>query len=141
MLWVGIGCQRGVKRDEIGLAIEWVFHKYDLDLATIAGLATLDRKADEVGLVDYCREFGWFLKIYSLERLNSVPVTQPSAVVANFVGSASIAEAAAMCAAGSPVLLVPKQKFRLTPQSGYVTISIAVNSDGDHENSKNITKC
>jgi cobalt-precorrin 5A hydrolase len=57
-LWVGIGCQRGISKFAIRQAIESVFTEYDLDLATIAGLATLDRKANEVGLVEYCRESG-----------------------------------------------------------------------------------
>jgi cobalamin biosynthesis protein CbiG len=125
ILWVGIGCQRGVSKLAIERAIESVFTEYNLDLATIAGLATLDRKANELGLVDYCRESGWFLKIYSPERLNSVAVTHPSQSVLALVGTASVAEAAALCAAQTNKILVPKQKFRLDSRSGSVTIAIA----------------
>jgi cobalamin biosynthesis protein CbiG len=132
-LWVGIGCQRGVSKLVIRQAIESVFAAYDLDLATIAGLATLDRKANEIGLVEYCQESGWFLKIYSPERLNSVTVTrwrslcerESSQLVSELVGTASVAEAAALCAAQTKILLVPKQKFRLDPESGSVTVAIA----------------
>jgi cobalt-precorrin 5A hydrolase/precorrin-3B C17-methyltransferase len=125
VIWVGLGCQRGVSKNEIGQAIEWVFTNYNLDLATIAGIATLDRKIDEVGLIDYCHESGWFLKIYPPERLNSVIVPQPSTLVTKLVGTASVAEAAALCAAQTDVLLVPKQKFRLNSESRSVTIAIA----------------
>jgi cobalt-precorrin 5A hydrolase len=124
-LWVGIGCQRGVSKLAIQRAIESVFTKYNLDLATIAGLATIDRKANELGLLEYCRESGRFLKIYSPERLNSVAVTDPSRLVLALIGTASVAEAAALCAAQTDILLVPKQKFRLDPESGCVTIAIA----------------
>jgi cobalamin biosynthesis protein CbiG len=132
-LWVGIGCQRGVSKLVIRQAIESIFAAYDLDLATIAGLATLDRKANESGLVEYCQESGWFLKIYSPERLNSVTVTrwrslcerESSQLVSALVGTASVAEAAALCAAQTNILLVPKQKFRLDPKSGSVTVAIA----------------
>lgn len=124
-LWVGIGCQRGVSKLAIRQAIESVFTQYDLDLATIAGIATLDRKANELGLVDYCRESGWFLKIYSPERLNSVRVERSSQLVSALVGTTSVAEAAALCAAQTDILLVPKQKFRLGARSGSVTIAIA----------------
>ena len=124
-LWVGIGCQRGVSKLVIQRAIESVFSEYDLDLATIAGIATLDRKANELGLVEYCRESGWFLKIYSPERLNSVKVGRSSQLVSALVGTASVAEAAALCAAQTDILLVPKQKFRLDPESGWVTIALA----------------
>ena len=124
-LWVGIGCQRGVSKLIIQQAIESVFTEYDLDLATIAGIATLDRKANELGLIDYCRESGWFLKIYSPERLNSVAVSHRSQLVSELVGTASVAEAAALCAAQTDILLVSKQKFRLDSESGSVTLAIA----------------
>jgi cobalamin biosynthesis protein CbiG len=124
-LWVGIGCQRGVSKLIIQQAIESIFTEYDLDLATIVGLATLDRKANELGLIDYCRESGLFLKTYAPERLNSVTVTYPSQLVSALVGTASVAEAAALCAAQTDILLVSKQKFRLDAESGSVTLAIA----------------
>jgi cobalt-precorrin 5A hydrolase/precorrin-3B C17-methyltransferase len=89
------------------------------------GIATLDRKADEIGLVDYCHESGWFLKIYRPERLNSVTVDRSATVVSSLVGTTSVAEAAALCAAQTDILLVPKQKFRLDRESGWITIAIA----------------
>jgi cobalt-precorrin 5A hydrolase len=127
-LWVGIGCQRGVSKLAIGRAIESVFTEYNLDLATVAGLATLDRKANEPGLIEYCRESGWFLKIYSPERLNSVAATNPSQRVSSLVGTVSVAEAAALCAAQTNILLVPKQIFRLVSEERFVTLAIAQTS-------------
>ncbi|MCY7367057.1 MAG: cobalamin biosynthesis protein [Chamaesiphon sp.] len=126
-LWIGIGCQRGVSKLTIQRAIESVFTEYNLDLATVAGLATLDRKVNEPGLIEYCRESGWFLKIYSPERLNFVTVTNPSQRVSSLVGTVSVAEAAALCAAQTNILLVPKQKFRLDVEDGFVTVAIAAN--------------
>jgi cobalt-precorrin 5A hydrolase/precorrin-3B C17-methyltransferase len=124
LLWVGIGCQQGVSLLEIDSAIEWVFTEHNLDRAKIAGIATLDRRAAALELVDYCRVQGWFLKIYRPEWLNSVNVPRSSAVVAAIIGSGSVAEAAAICAAQTEMLLVPKQKFRLDPESGWVTIAV-----------------
>jgi cobalamin biosynthesis protein CbiG len=130
ILWVGVGCQRGVSKMAIGTAIESIFTQSNLDLATIAGLATIDLKADEVGLIDYCHEMGWFLKIHSPERLNLVSVNSSLSTLnaqrSMLLGTASVAEAAALCAAGSDLLLVPKQKFRLDDESGWVTIAVAV---------------
>jgi cobalamin biosynthesis protein CbiG len=124
-LWVGIGCQRGVSKLAIRQAIESVFTQYDLDLATIAGIATLDRKANETGLVDYCRESGLFLKTYPPERLNSIKVARSSQLVLALVGTASVAEAAALSAAQTDILFVPKQKFRLNAESGWLALAIA----------------
>jgi cobalamin biosynthesis protein CbiG len=144
VLWVGIGCQRGVSKLAIGRAIEWVFTRSNLDLATIAGLATIDRKADEPGLLDYCRESGWFLKIYTPEQLNLVVIDRLKIATLSTLNSplgaltwsgnptgahpqlsTPVAEAAALCAAGSDILLIPKQKFRLDSESGWVTIAVA----------------
>jgi hypothetical protein len=127
-LWIGVGCQRGVSKLAIECAIEWTFTSYDLDLATIAGLATIDIKADELGLTEYCWEKGWFLKTYRPGWLNSVTVSHPSTFVAAAVGSKSVAEAAALCAAQTDILLVPKQKFRLDADSGWVTIAVTHSS-------------
>ncbi len=127
-LWIGIGCQRGVSKLTIQRAIESVFTEYNLDLATVAGLATLDRKANEPGLMEYCRESGWFLKIYSPERLNSVAVTNPSQRVSSLFGTVSVAEAAALSAAQTNILLVSKQIFRLVTEDGFVTVAIAQSS-------------
>jgi cobalt-precorrin 5A hydrolase len=127
-LWIGIGCQRGVSTLAIQRAIESVFTEYNLDLATVTGLATLDRKANEPGLIEYCRESGWFLKIYSPERLNSVAVSDPSQLVSTLVGTTSVAEAAALCAAQTNILLVSKQKFRLGTGTEFVTVAIAQSS-------------
>ncbi len=132
-LWVGIGCQRGVSKLAIEKAIESIFTEYDLDLATIVGIATIDLKADEVGLVDYCRESGLFLKTYSAERLNSVSVDREDCVardraallVSALVGTPSVAEAAALAAAQTDILLVSKQKFQLDNASKLVTLAVA----------------
>jgi cobalamin biosynthesis protein CbiG len=124
-LWIGIGCQRGVSKLAIQQAIESVFTKYNLDLATVVGLATVDRKANEPGLIEYWHESGWLLKIYTPDQLNSVAVNNPSPLISSLVGTVSVAEAAALCAARTDILLVPKQIFRLDREDGFVTVAIA----------------
>ena len=79
-------------------------------------------------MIEYWRESGWFLKIYSLERLNSVAVKTPSQRVSVLVGTTSVAEAAALCAAQTNILLVPKQIFRLVSEDQFVTLAIAQSS-------------
>jgi cobalt-precorrin 5A hydrolase len=76
-----------------------------------------------IGLVEYCQESGWFLKIHPPERLNSVTVAG-SQLVSTLLGTASVA-AAALCAVQTDILLVLKQKFRLSSASARVTVAIA----------------
>lgn len=130
VLWVGIGCERGTSRQLIETAIERVCQYHQLAEGAIAGIATIDLKADEVGLVELCRNRNWPLRTFSSNVLRSICVPNPSVVVDAEVGTPSVAEAAAIRASGvgktdeSP-LRVTKQIFRLEGQLGAVTVAIA----------------
>ncbi|RUR86850.1 precorrin-3B C(17)-methyltransferase [Chlorogloeopsis fritschii PCC 6912] len=125
VLWVGIGCERGSSRHLIETAIGQVFREHQLAEDAIAGIATIDIKADEVGLVELCQERHWPLKTFAADVLRTVSVPNPSQVVEKEVGTPSVAEAAALCAADEVRLFVPKQIFRLQRELGAVTIAVA----------------
>ena len=96
VLWVGIGCERGTSRKLIEDAIAQVCQRYHLAIEAIAGIATIDIKADEVGLLEYCRDRNYPLKTFDAETLRQVNVPNPSSIVAQEVGTPSVAEAAAI---------------------------------------------
>lgn len=98
VLWVGIGCERGTPKTVIEQAIQQVFQAHHLAEAAIAGIATIDLKADEVGLVEFCRDRQLPLCCFAADILATVPVPHPSAVVEAEVGTPSVAEAAAIVA-------------------------------------------
>ena len=124
VLWVGVGCERGTSRQLIEMAIQQACQSNDLAANAIAGITTIDIKADEVGLVELCRDRNWPLRTFPAEILRVVTVPNPSTVVAAEVGTPSVAEAAALCAANCQTLLVAKQIFHSETQ-GAVTIAIA----------------
>lgn len=127
VLWVGVGCGRLTPRSLIETAIQQVLQQYNLEENAIAGIATLDLKADEPGLVELCQVKNWPLRTFSSELLRAVQVPNPSAGVATAVGTSSVAEAAALQAAGVKALLVSKQIYRVStaPISRAVTVAIA----------------
>jgi len=130
VLWVGIGCERGTSRQLIETAMQQVCREHQLAEGAIAGIATIDLKADEVGLVELCRDRNLPLRTFPADLLRSIVVPNPSAVVEAEVGTPSVAEAAALCASSKESkiqnpLLVPKQIFRSQGQPGAVTIAIA----------------
>ncbi|MBE9096016.1 cobalamin biosynthesis protein [Tychonema sp. LEGE 07203] len=98
VLWVGIGCKAGTARELIETAIQNVCRGYHLAEGAIAGIATIDAKAGEVGLRELCAARNWPLKTFAADILNSVEVPNPSNSVAAKVGTKSVAEAAALCA-------------------------------------------
>lgn len=98
--------------------------------AAIAGVATLDLKADEVGLVELCRDRHWPLRCFTAAELRTVAVPTPSERVAAEVGTPSVAEAAAILASttrgGEPApLRVTKHIGRSPDHPGAVTVAIA----------------
>ncbi|MBE9168693.1 precorrin-3B C(17)-methyltransferase [Pleurocapsales cyanobacterium LEGE 06147] len=155
VLWVGIGCERETSCQLIETAIETVLQKYHLAREAIAGIATIDIKADEKGILELCHSWDLPLKIFSAETLSRVAVPNPSEIVSQEVGTPSVAEAAAICAIESftpiskitatrlsprqspvanlnqngitlpPSLLVPKQIFKEKGVLGAVTVAIA----------------
>jgi cobalt-precorrin 5A hydrolase len=129
-LWVGIGCQKGISRQLMNLAIKKVFQEYQLIYSEIAGIATIDKKSSEIGLIEFCNLEKLPLKIFSAEILNNVFVPNPNNTITKLMGTSSVAEASAIIAASAItsaeiMLLVPKQIFRLSGEAGTVTVAVA----------------
>jgi cobalt-precorrin 5A hydrolase / precorrin-3B C17-methyltransferase len=136
VLWVGLGYQRGTTRSSIALAVQEVCRTHHLAEAAIAGLATIDTKATDSGLLDLCRDRRWKLRLFTAEALRTVAVPTPSMTIDRRVGTPSVAEAAALLASlglaiadlrrsGAPTLLVPKTILRFPDLPGAVAIAIA----------------
>ncbi len=139
VLWVGIGCNKGTAKQLIEAAIQQVLRENQLEEKAVAGITTIDIKANEAGLIELCRERNLPLKTFSADVLRTVCVPNPDIVVGKQVGTPSVAEAAALCAAsdftpspspqpergaGGVRLLVSKQIFR-SDGLGAVTVAVA----------------
>jgi cobalamin biosynthesis protein CbiG len=84
-------------------------------------LASADVKAGEPALLALAGAHRWPLRFFTADRLAAVAVPTPSAVVARHVGTPSVAEAAALLAAGGAraELVVAKRR------SAHATCAIA----------------
>ncbi len=123
VLWIGIGCERGTSRELIEQAIEETCRTYHLASEAIAGIASINLKADEIGIIKVCQRRNLVFKTFDAQQLNQVDVPTPSEVVQQEVGTPSVAEAAAILAGEN--LLVSKQIFKADALVGAVTIAIA----------------
>ena len=91
-----------------------------LGLWAVAGVATIDLKKDEPGLLAFCRERGWPLEWYTAEELRQVSGTfTPSEFVRSVTGVDNVCERAAL-AGGGETLIIKK-----TARDG-VTVAAAV---------------
>ena len=121
VLAVGLGCERGTSGDEIRILINDIFAQHKLSQNAIASFASIDLKEDEPAI----RELSSVV-YFSAEQLNeqSAKLSEPSDYVKSQVGTPSVAEAAALAAAGAnSKLIVNKSK------SQRATIAVALSPD------------
>ena len=115
-LVAGIGCRRDVCFEDLWEFVGRTFHKFGLWENSIAAIATADLKADEPAILELAAKYGVPLRTYSTAQLNQVFVDHPdaglnkSAAAHRLLGLWGVAEPAALLAAGSNELALPRQK-------------------------------
>ena len=126
-LWVGIGCERNTSQTLIYRSIQESFKDIGLAQGAIAGIASIDIKSNENGLLSFIADNQWPINFYSAEELAKISVPNPSLRVQKEIGSPSVAEASALLAAGdNSQLLFEKHIYYSTEdECGAVTIAIA----------------
>lgn len=125
-LALGLGCDRGTPAETITRAVDAALSSCGATLAEVVAVASIDLKADEVGLLEAVRVHGWHIRFYSAAALAAVEVPNPSETVRKHTGTPSVSEAAALLAAGADIhgLIVEKHKLR-GPDGRNATVSIA----------------
>ena len=134
-LVAGMGCRRGVPKEELEELLVQTFWANNLSLDSLGTLATADIKRDEAGLIALADKYGVSLVCYGADELNAVfpeelpePVAasrtdrgcapdardpssclHPSANARRLVGVWGVAEPSALLASGASELLVSKQ--------------------------------
>jgi cobalt-precorrin 5A hydrolase/precorrin-3B C17-methyltransferase len=106
-LVVGIGSARDVPADAVKAALAQLDHVFGFDPRAVCAFATVDIKTDEPGILGAITDFSFWhwqddlpLLAYPADTLSTVEVPAPSDVVLSVVGTPSVAEAAALHAAG-----------------------------------------
>ncbi|MFZ3121845.1 MAG: cobalamin biosynthesis protein [Thermodesulfovibrionales bacterium] len=121
-LIIGIGCNRGTSADEIEDAVKRALAEKKLSFLSIHSVATIDIKADEKGLNEFVREYGFPIKTFTADELNKISSesgVRSSEIVFKATGAYAVAEPAALLASGTDKLLVRKQKI------GNVTVAVS----------------
>lgn len=116
---VGIGCKKGAPRAAIQAQVQSAFAQAGISTRRICAVATIDRKAQEPGLLEYCAFLDVPLRSYSAAELMAVEGSfTPSAFVQSQVGVDNVCERSAVKCSGGPLL------FRKFPGGG-VTVAAA----------------
>jgi cobalt-precorrin 5A hydrolase/precorrin-3B C17-methyltransferase len=126
-VWIGIGCERNTSLSLVEKAVAEALATAGLAEEAVAGMASAARKSDEPALQHLSQTRAWPFRTFVEHALASIEVPNPSEVVRKEMGTASVAEAAALLAAGDKGHLIqPKQISRpATGEQGAVTVAIA----------------
>ena len=120
-LVVGVGTVRDAAAGEVFSAIAAVLGDAGLAAASVERMATIDRRADHPAVVQAAAAMGVPIAAYAPADLDAVSVPSPGDAVRDAVGTGSVAEAAALLAAGPGAsLLVEKRRVRAR-----VTVAVA----------------
>ena len=123
---LGLGCDRGTPATTIARCIDEALAQAQATLADVQAVASIDLKADEIGLAEVAGANGWVIRFYAAAELAVVAVPNPSETVRKYTGTPSVSEAAALLAAGADQthLIIEKHKLR-GPDGRNATVSIA----------------
>lgn len=109
---LGFGCERGIASDTIARGIQRFLGDTNADVSDIACIGTIDLKKDEQGLLDYIAGMDLRIEFYEPGELRETSPPNPSQVVKDSIGVASVAEAAALMAGDSDQLLREKNVLK-----------------------------
>ena len=107
VLHLGVGCRRGISAQAIQETVEQLLAENGLDKRAIGMVGSIQRKADEAGLLEYCKKNHFPVGFYTEQELLAVPGSFTSSeFVRSVTGVDNVCERAAMV--GASRLLVRK---------------------------------
>lgn len=115
-LVVGVGASTGAPAEEVRGLVDRALAGAGLARESVSEVATIDRRAGDEAIV----ALGLPVRAYPASALAAVDVPSPSPVVQAAVGTASVAEAAALLAAGPGAELVVEKQA-----AAHATVAVA----------------
>ncbi|WP_413391740.1 precorrin-3B C(17)-methyltransferase [Prochlorococcus marinus] len=123
---IGIGCERNTDEKLIKRAINESFSENGLSLLSIACIATIDKKNDEIGLLNLSKKNEWPIYFFSALELSKVKVPTPSNVVLKEMGTPSVAEAAAISQGAESGRLIQEKQIHYAKEDEFGAVTIAL---------------
>lgn len=118
---LGVGCRRGTPKEAFDRALSSLLPSAGCHPAAIGRVCTIDLKADEPGLLEFCRERNLPLQCFPAEQLSALPGSfSASEFVCSVTGVDNVCERSAVLGGGEESRLV----IRKTVLDG-VTMALA----------------
>lgn len=104
---LGVGCRRGTSLETLETALGMFLEETAIPLEAITGIASIDLKKDEPGLLKLAETHGWETRFYTSQVLAGVEGDFPSSsFVKQTTGVDNVCQRAAQCVGGT--IIVPK---------------------------------
>lgn len=114
-VWIGVGCRKGKEADALLTFIDMFMTENRIDPRSMAGIASIDIKKDEPGLIDVVEQYQTNLRTFSNTELAGVSGDfSASSFVQKAVGVDNICERSAVLASGGKLLVTKKGAFGMT---------------------------
>lgn len=118
-IYLGIGCKKGTDSLKIQTAVREALERANISRKAVAKAASIELKADEPGILDFCERYGIEFVTFSADELLKVEGSvSGSSFVEQVTGVDNVCERSALAASGGRLIL-PKQIF------GGVTVAVA----------------
>jgi cobalamin biosynthesis protein CbiG len=98
-LTVGIGCRLHSSAEQIESAVRAALGSHAFD--EISAIASVDIKAHEAGLLEFCARHALPLKLFSREQIAAISVDDPSAAARAHLATDGVCEPCALLAAAA----------------------------------------
>lgn len=109
-LCVGLGCRRQTKKEAVAAAVSETVRMAGYSMRDVQGIYSIDMKAGEPGILDFCREEGLPFRCYGKEALWQAEGSfSASAFVEEVTGVDNVCERAAVLGSGGGALILRKQ--------------------------------
>ncbi|HZZ11048.1 MAG TPA: cobalamin biosynthesis protein [Paraburkholderia sp.] len=96
-LALGIGCRANSSAGQIEAAVRAALGPYAF--GDVARVASIDSKAQEAGLLDFCARHALPLNLFSKDQINATPTSTPSSAARAHLGVDGVCEPCALLAA------------------------------------------
>lgn len=118
---VGVGCRKGKEKAAIEEAILNALQKHHLSIHSLEKVASIDLKAEEEGILDFCEKYSVPFEVYSAEELlEAEGKFTPSSFVKETTGVDNVCERSAVLGSRNGILIENKQA------ADGVTVALAV---------------
>jgi cobalt-precorrin 5A hydrolase len=111
-LIIGTGCNRNTPHDEFEECLGELLKDNKLSRSSIRNLASIDKKNDEVGLLQFASTNNWHIDFFDKDSINKLKNLEISFAALKAVGAIGVAEPTALLSGCTNLLLSRKRKWK-----------------------------